>query len=86
MVCCWLLRNGLKIQWINREINSGNATLNTVEFPVNFTSANSYVSNIDMFFISGIAAIGSSIKTNNSISWGWDTRTIRYGGILAIGF
>ena len=78
--------NGLKIQWVNQSIDSGSSTGNKITFPIDFTNNNTYVTNIDYFFISTIAAVGTVTKTKNSITWQWDTRTIKYGGIIAIGY
>ena len=84
-----ILMNGLKIQWVNSIIDSGSNTKDTINFLINFTSKDSWTSNLDYLFISTIAGSDPSnkpSKTNNSITWHWDTRTIQAGGIIAIGY
>ena len=78
--------NGLIEQWVNHIMDSGSTTDGKVTFPISFSNSNTYVSNIDQFFISGIAGLGTISKTVNSITWNWDVRTIEYGGVFAKGY
>ena len=75
-------------QWANRVLDAGNPDTDKrkVTFYVNFTSANSYTTNVDAFVIKDIAGIGDVPKTNNTVTWVWDTRNVIMGGIIAIGY
>lgn len=69
-------------------MDSGNsdASKRKIVFWINFSSANSYTTNLDYFFIRGVTGVGYTPKTNNTITWDWENNTILSGGCIAVGY
>lgn len=77
-----MLRNGLKIQWVKQSFES----YGTVRFPLAFSSASSYTTDKENLWIQGIAATSITSRTAQTVTFNWDTKTVRYGSIIAIGY
>ena len=65
-------------------METGNSSKNFFQFPISFTGSN-YVTNLDQVFIAGIAGTVGS-KTENKITFNWDTRTYKFASVIAIGY
>lgn len=75
--------NGYIEQWLKAEADSGSGK--AVILPISYTSKDSYVTNVDRFFLSSIGAMKAT-KTANSLSYDWDVRTVIISGIIAMGY
>lgn len=79
--------NGLKIQWVTKGldgIDTSNNSKNYIDFPIAFSNTN-YVTSLDQFWISTIGGTKAT-KATNKITFSFDTKTIKFSSIIAIGY